>query len=235
MLFSATFSKEVKSLAGKFLYKPEIIEVARQNTAAESVTQVVHPVDQSRKRELLAHLIGSENWKQVLVFTRTKHGANRLSEQLCKDGLRSTAIHGDKNQAARTRALAAFKSGKVRVLVATDVAARGIDIQKLPCVVNFNLPNQAEDYVHRIGRTGRAQNEGLAVSLLSADEASCLFGIEKLLKTNIEQVVIPGYEPTKKIPKASKASKSPDGAKKASKGRFQFRKRKRSRSSKSAA
>ncbi len=199
LLFSATFSNEIKRLANDLLKSPVLIEVARRNTAAESVTQVVHPVDKSRKRELLSFLIGSNNWKQVLVFTRTKHGANRLSEQLNKDGIMAAAIHGNKSQGARTRALAEFKSGKVRVLVATDIAARGLDIDQLPHVVNFELPNVAEDYIHRIGRTGRAGNEGEAMSLVCIDEKNLLKDIERLLKREIPRDVIDGYEPDPSI------------------------------------
>ena len=199
LLFSATFSNEIKQLAKKLLRSPALIEVARRNTAAESVTQVVHPVDKSRKRELLSHLIGSKNWQQVLVFNRTKHGANRLSGQLNKDGITAAAIHGNKSQGARTRALADFKSGKVRVLVATDIAARGLDIDQLPHVVNFELPNIPEDYVHRIGRTGRAGNEGEAISLVCIDELKLLRGIERLIKRDIDKVVIDGYKPDPSI------------------------------------
>lgn len=195
LLFSATFAKEIKELADKLLSSPILIEVARRNTMAESISHVVHPVDRHRKRELLSFIIGSKNWRQVLVFTKTKHGANRLSQQLESDGLSSTAIHGNKSQGARTRALAAFKQGKVRVLVATDVAARGIDIDKLPHVVNFDLPNTAKDYVHRVGRTGRASSEGMAVSLVSADERGLLRDIEKLLQTKVPQEIVPGYAP----------------------------------------
>ena len=195
LLFSATFSSEIKQLAGGLLNAPELIEVARRNTAAEGVVQVVHQVDKSRKRELLSYLIGSQNWKQVLVFTRTKHGANRLSGQLEKDGLSATAIHGNKSQGARTKALADFKKGTVRVLVATDIAARGLDIDQLPCVVNFELPNVSEDYVHRIGRTGRAGHDGKAVSLVSSDEHKLLSDIEKLLQRKLDKAVIEGYEP----------------------------------------
>jgi len=194
LLFSATFSSEIKRLANELLNSPSLIEVARHNTAAESVTQVVHPVDKGRKRELLSFLIGSNNWKQVLVFTRTKHGANRLAEQLNTDGITAAAIHGNKSQGARTKALADFKSGQVRVLVATDIAARGIDIDQLPHVVNFELPNVAEDYVHRIGRTGRAGNEGEAMSLVCVDELKLLRDIEKLMKREIPKVVFEGYE-----------------------------------------
>ncbi len=199
LLFSATFSKEIKQLANGLLRSPALIEVARQNTAAESVTQVVHPVDKKRKRELLSALIGGNNWKQVLVFTRTKHGANRLAEQLNTDGISSAAIHGNKSQGARTRALADFKAGQVRVLVATDIAARGIDINQLPHVVNYELPNVAEDYVHRIGRTGRAGNEGEAMSLVCVDELTLLKDIERLIKRKIPQVMFEGYEPDPSI------------------------------------
>ncbi len=195
LLFSATFSKEIKVLADKLLSSPARIEVARSTTTAEQITQVIYPVDQLRKRELLSFMIGSKNWKQVLVFTRTKHGANRLTKQLETDGLTAAAIHGNKSQAARTRALADFKAGKIRVLVATDIAARGLDIAKLPHVVNFELPNVPEDYVHRIGRTGRASHHGLAISLVCADEHKLLKDIEKLLRYKIPQEIIPGYEP----------------------------------------
>ncbi len=181
------------------MHSPALIEVARQNAATDTVTQVVHPVDKTRKRELLSFLIGSNNWQQVLVFNRTKHGANRLAEQLNKDGISSAAIHGNKSQGARTRALADFKAGKVRVLVATDIAARGIDIDQLPHVVNFELPNVAEDYVHRIGRTGRAGNEGEAMSLVCVDELKLLKDIEKLIKREIPKDVIEGYEPDPSI------------------------------------
>ena len=195
LLFSATFSGAIKTLANTLLKTPALIEVARRNTAAESVSQVVHPVDKCRKRELLSLLIGRNNWRQVLVFTRTKHGANRLSEQLGKDGIRAAAIHGNKSQGARTRALADFKNGRVRVLVATDIAARGLDIDQLPHVVNYELPNVAEDYVHRIGRTGRAGNAGEAMSLVCVDEFKLLKDIERLIKRDIDKVVIDGFEP----------------------------------------
>ena len=196
LMFSATFSAAIRKLASTLLHEPVQIEVAPRNTTAEHIEQIVHPVDRDRKRELLSYLIGFNNWRQVLVFTRTKHGANRLADQLAKDGLKTAAIHGNKSQAARTRALKDFKQGKVRVLVATDVASRGLDIDQLPHVVNFELPHVAEDYVHRIGRTGRAGNEGRAVSLVSTDEHSLLKGIEQLLKRSLDKDVIPGYEPT---------------------------------------
>lgn len=199
LLFSATFSNEIKQLADRLLNTPELIEVARRNTTAELIDQLVHPVDKSRKREMLSHMIGSRNWRQVLVFTRTKHGANRLAQQLEKDGLRAAAIHGNKSQGARTRALAEFKSGDVRVLVATDIAARGLDIDQLPHVVNYELPNVPEDYVHRIGRTGRAGNEGEAISLVCVDELKLLSDIERLLKRKIPKEVIEGYEPDPSI------------------------------------
>lgn len=194
LLFSATYSDEIKRLANELLDKPELIEVARRNTAAEKIEQRVYPVDKGRKRELLSFLIGDNNWRQVLVFTRTKHGANRLAQQLERDGLTAAAIHGNKSQGARTRALAGFKQGEVRVLVATDIAARGLDIDQLPHVVNFELPNVAEDYVHRIGRTGRAGNEGEAISLVCVDELKLLSDIERLIKREIPKVVVPGYE-----------------------------------------
>lgn len=196
LMFSATFSPAIRQLASTLLKQPVQIEVAPRNTAAEQVEQIVHPVDRARKRELLSYLIGFNNWKQVLVFTRTKHGANRLAEQLAQDGLKTAAIHGNKTQAARTRALADFKQGKVRVLVATDVASRGLDIDQLPHVVNFELPNVPEDYVHRIGRTGRAGHAGRAISLVSQDENSLLKGIEQLLNRTLTTDVISGYEPT---------------------------------------
>ena len=195
LLFSATFSNDIKQLAHRLLNHPELIEVARRNATADRISQVVHPVDKSRKRELLTHLIGAQNWRQVLVFTRTKHGANRLAQQLEKDGLRAAAIHGNKSQGARTRALAEFKRGDVRVLVATDIAARGLDIDQLPHVVNYELPNVPEDYVHRIGRTGRAGNEGEAVSLVCVDEHKLLRDIEQLLKKELKKVVLDGYTP----------------------------------------
>ena len=196
LMFSATFSKEIQQLASTLLHDPVLIEVAPRNTAAEQVKQVVHLVDRNRKRELLSFMIGSNNWKQVLVFTRTKQGANRLAEQLAKDGLKTSAIHGNKSQAARNRALSDFKQGKVRVLVATDVASRGLDIDQLPYVVNYELPNVPEDYVHRIGRTGRAGNVGQAVSLVCADEYAFLQSIERLLKQKLPRDVVSGYEPT---------------------------------------
>lgn len=206
MLFSATLSGEIQKIADNLLSNPKIIEIAKRNVTTTLVEQVIHPVDKGRKRELLSFIIGSKNWKQVLVFTRTKHGANKLCEQLEQDGLPSAAIHGNKSQGARTRALAEFKSGKVRVLVATDIAARGIDIDSLPYVVNFDLPNVPEDYVHRIGRTGRAGNTGIAISLVCIDEHPLLKDIERVTKKTIAQVVVAGYEPDRSI-KAEPKSK----------------------------
>lgn len=226
LMFSATFSKEIKTLARSLLDDPLLIEVAGTNSAAERVAQKVHPVDKTRKRELLSQLVGQGNWRQVLVFTRTKHGANRLAAQLEKDGLSATAIHGNKSQGARTRALTEFKQGKVRVLVATDIAARGLDIDQLPHVVNYELPNVPEDYVHRIGRTGRAGNEGEAVSLVSADEHSFLRGIEQLLKASIPSEVVEGFEPL--ITSAPQVKMG--GGQKRSGGRSQGRRRARGRS-----
>ncbi len=202
LLFSATFSRDIKRLANGILTNPELIEVAGTNTAADTVTQVVHPVDRHRKRELLSHMIGANNWRQVLVFMRTKHGANRLAQQLERDGLGAAAIHGNKSQGARTKALKQFKKGEVRVLVATDIAARGLDIDQLPHVVNFELPNVPEDYVHRIGRTGRAGSEGAAISLVSADETKQLRDIERLLGRELPQEVLNGYQPSKAAEKA---------------------------------
>ncbi len=199
LLFSATYSDEIKKLSEKFLRSPALIEVARRNTSSEIVKQSVYHVDKERKRELLTHLINEGSWQQVLVFTRTKHGANRLSEQLSKDGISATAIHGNKSQNARVKALEDFKSGSVRVLVATDIAARGIDIDQLPHVVNFDLPNVSEDYVHRIGRTGRAGNEGEAISLVCVDEDEFLRGIEKLIKKEIPKVWLKGFKPDPSI------------------------------------
>ncbi|SUX29784.1 DEAD/DEAH box helicase [Chromobacterium vaccinii] len=194
LLFSATFSDEIKTLADKLLDNPKLVEVARRNTTNELVTQKVHLVDRDKKTDLLIHLIREQNWFQVLVFTRTKHGANRLAEKLDKIGIPAAAIHGNKSQNARTRALADFKSGELQVLVATDIAARGLDIDQLPHVVNFELPNVSEDYVHRIGRTGRAGTPGEALSLVCVDEFSFLRDIEKLIKMSIERFTVPGFE-----------------------------------------
>jgi ATP-dependent RNA helicase RhlE len=224
LLFSATFSDEIKRLADRLLNRPELIEAGRRNTAAERIEQVVHPVDKHRKRELLSHMIGSLNWRQVLVFTRTKHGANRLAQQLEKDGLSAAAIHGNKSQGARTRTLAGFKCGEVRVLVATDIAARGLDIDQLPHVVNYEMPYVPEDYVHRIGRTGRAGNKGGAISLVCVDEHRLLRDIERLLKREIPKVVLEGYKPDPSI-QAEPVQKGRNG-----RGRSQPRKQAEGRS-----
>lgn len=194
LLFSATFSPEIKKLADGLLNSPILIEASIANSTSHKVEQTVYPVDKDRKKELLVHLLNKNSWKQVLVFTRTKHGANKLSEALVKGGITSSAIHGNKSQGARTKALDDFKAGAIRVLVATDIAARGIDIDQLPHVINFELPNVPEDYVHRIGRTGRAGNSGDAISLVCIDENDYLFGIEKLIKQKINKVVIEGFK-----------------------------------------
>ena len=199
LLFSATFSDEIKALADNLLNRPAMIEVAFRTATADLIAQKVYRVDRERKRELLSHLIKNQRWFQVLVFTRTKHGANKLAEQLNKDGIAALAIHGNKSQGARTRALAEFKDGSLQVLVATDIAARGLDIVDLPHVVNFELPNVPEDYVHRIGRTGRAGAEGEAISLVCVDEHKFLADIEKLIKRRIPSDVVPGFDPDPRI------------------------------------
>ena len=199
LLFSATFSSDIKKLAAGLLKDPVLVEVARENTTAEQISQVVHYVDKGRKRELLSQLIKTKDWRQVLVFTRTKHGANKLTKQLEEAGISAAAIHGNKSQGARTKALASFKANEIRVLVATDIAARGIDIDQLPHVVNYELPNVPEDYVHRIGRTGRAGQSGEAVSLVCIDEHKLLFDIEKFIKSEIKKVHIEAFTPDPNI------------------------------------
>jgi len=199
LLFSATFSKEIKKLAGGFLHNPVLVEAEPENSTAEKVVQRVIKVDQGRKNELTIKLIKDGDWKQVLIFTRTKHGANRLTEKLVNSRISAAAIHGNKSQGARTKALAGFKNGTIRVMVATDIAARGLDIPLLPHVINFELPNIAEDYVHRIGRTGRAGASGEALSLVSIDEMSYLKDIEKLLGETIETEILEGFEPIDKF------------------------------------
>ena len=196
LLFSATFSPEIRRLATGLLHQPLQLQATPENGTAPLVEQVLHPCDMARKSDLLCHLIRSNDWQQVLVFSRTKHGANRMAERLEKEGLSAAAIHGNKSQGARTRALAGFKSGEVRVLVATDIAARGIDIHQLPHVVNLDLPNIAEDYVHRIGRTGRAGQAGHAISLVAAEEHELLQAIERFTGTSLPRNVVPGFEPT---------------------------------------
>jgi ATP-dependent RNA helicase RhlE len=208
LMFSATFSKQIRELASNFLQQPAQVEVSPPNATADNVMQWVYPVDKKRKPALLSHLIHENSWHQVLVFTRTKHGANRLSQQLQKDGISAAAIHGNKSQNSRTRALADFKRGKMQALVATDIAARGLDIEQLPQVVNFDLPNIAEDYVHRIGRTGRAGAAGHAYSLVSADEADYLKGIEKLIRKKLPREEVDGFEPRHAVPEG-KAPASP--------------------------
>ncbi|RRA91873.1 DEAD/DEAH box helicase [Aeromonas veronii] len=198
LLFSATFSNDIKALADDLLNDPTLIEVDPSNTAAEQVTQRIIQVDRERRRELLSHMIGRGNWQRVLVFVRTKQIADRLAQQMQKDGLNTVAIHGDKSQGARNRALADFRSGEVRVLVATDIAARGLDIDQLPYVINFELPQMAEDYIHRIGRTGRAGRGGEAISLVSQDELGQLKAIEALIGQSLTVEILEGYEPSGK-------------------------------------
>lgn len=212
LLFSATYSKDIKQLADALLNKPIMIEVAAANATADRVTQQIYLVDRHRKRELISHVIGARNWQQVLIFVRTKHGADRLAKQLHKDGLSTAAIHGDKAQGARQRALDDFKQGAVRVLVATDIAARGLDITELPYVVNYDLPQIAEDYVHRIGRTGRAGASGEAITLIGPDELGALQDIEKLTQQVLPTQILPGYEhdPTFKAPEEQLA-RQPNG------------------------
>ena len=241
LLFSATFPNEIKALADSLLNAPKRIQVRSSNSTAEKVVQVVYPVDKARKRELLAHCIREEGWFQVLVFSRTKHGANKLAQQLSKEGIDADAFHGNKSQAQRTRALKDFKDSKTQVLVATDIAARGIDINLLPQVVNFDLPYVPEDYIHRIGRTARAGQEGKAISLVSADEHKLLFDIEKLLKSPIPRETIAGFEPTQNLRteapksrgnrrrKSSSRSKSPERLRSSS-GRSSFNKKRNKRS-----
>ena len=241
LLFSATFPNEIKALADSLLNAPKRIQVRSSNSTAEKVVQVVYPVDKARKRELLAHCIREEGWFQVLVFSRTKHGANKLAQQLSKEGIDADAFHGNKSQAQRTRALKDFKDSKTQVLVATDIAARGIDINLLPQVVNFDLPYIPEDYIHRIGRTARAGQEGKAISLVSADEHKLLFDIEKLLKSPIPRETIEGFEPTQNLSteapklrgnrrrKSSSRSKSPERSR-SSNGRSSFNKKRNKRS-----
>jgi ATP-dependent RNA helicase RhlE len=199
LLFSATFSDDIRRLAGGFLVDPRTIEVSPRNSTVDMIAQRIHPVDRDRKAELLAFLIGRNRWQQVLVFTRTKHGADKLRQTLERSGIAAVALHGNKSQGARTRALDDFKRGAVTALVATDIAARGIDIDQLPHVVNYDLPNIPEDYVHRIGRTGRAGNEGEAISLVCIDEHAFLRDIERLTKRTIARDVVPGFEPDPRI------------------------------------
>ncbi|MBN7796800.1 DEAD/DEAH box helicase [Parahaliea mediterranea] len=215
LMFSATFSGEISTLARGYLVDPVKVSVTPPNATADTVKQWVYPVDKQRKTALLSHLVRDNDWHQVLVFTRTKHGANRLSQQLEKAGIPSAAIHGNKSQNARTRALGDFKQGRIQALVATDIAARGLDIEQLPQVVNFDLPNVAEDYVHRIGRTGRAGAAGRAYSLVSADEADYLRGIEKLIRQTLPREAVEGFEPEHRVPEG----RAPAAARPQSRGR----------------
>ncbi len=214
LLFSATFSKEIKQLASQFMHNPVMVEATPENTTVEKIDQLVYRVDKAEKTDVAIKLISEGNWQQVLVFTRTKHGANRLSEKLEKAKISSAAIHGNKSQGARTRALEGFKSGKVRVLVATDIAARGLDIPLLPHVINYELPNISEDYVHRIGRTGRAGASGEAISLVSLDEVGYLRDIEKLVGERIETKTLDNFQPTETMAqvKAEEAEKKKEKA-----------------------
>ncbi|WP_027857579.1 DEAD/DEAH box helicase [Marinobacterium jannaschii] len=211
LLFSATFSNEIRSLAKGLVNDPVEISVTPRNATAKTVEQMVHPVDKKRKPALLTQLIEDHKWQQVLVFTKTKHGANRLTRHLEGAGIKAAAIHGNKSQGARTKALADFKSGAIRTLVATDIAARGLDIDQLPQVVNYELPNVAEDYVHRIGRTGRAGASGHAVSLVCAEEFKLLAGIERLTNQLLERSMISGFEPVESLPQSRLGQRIPKG------------------------
>lgn len=202
LMFSATFSNEIRTLVKGILNNPVEIDVSPRNTTAVAVKQTIHPVDKGRKAALLSHLIHTNKWGQTLVFARTKHGANKLVKQLAEDNIYAAAIHGNKSQAQRTKVLAEFKSGELHILVATDIAARGLDIDQLPCVVNYDLPQVAEDYVHRIGRTGRAGASGMAVSLVSADEIGQLSAIEKLINRKLPRVLIDDFEPSHSVPQS---------------------------------
>ena len=219
LMFSATFSNEIRLLAKGITNNPVEIDVAPRNSAVEIISQIIHPVDKARKPDLLSHLIRTGNWYQVLVFSRTKHGADKLVKRLARDEIHAAAIHGNKSQPQRTKALAGFKQNKIQVLVATDIAARGIDIDQLSHVVNFDLPNVPEDYVHRIGRTGRAGASGIAISLVSADEAKQLQDIERVIKRKIEREEIEGFEPAHIVPESvkGKSSNNSGQAKKAGK------------------
>lgn len=219
LLFSATFSGDIRELARGIMNQPVEINVAPANTTATTVQHKLHPVDKERKAALLTHLILENNWHQALVFSRTKHGANKLAAQLEKASIPSAAIHGNKSQNQRTKALADFKQGKVQILVATDIAARGIDIDQLPQVVNFDLPHVPEDYVHRIGRTGRAGATGRAISLVSADESKQLRDIERVIRNSIEREVITGFEPSQKLQSSRPSGAAPSGKPRTNNGR----------------
>lgn len=229
LMFSATFSKEIRTLAKQFLKKPQEVSVSPENVAANTVKQTVHPTDKAKKSLLLKHLVTTNDWYQVLVFVRTKHGGNKLTKQLNAADIKAAAIHGDKSQAQRTKALAQFKGGKLQVLVATDIAARGIDINELPYVINYDLPQVPEDYVHRIGRTGRAGATGEAISFVSADEAKQLRDIERLIGKQIERIEVEGFEPSHHVPegapKAAKKKRPQHKAKKKFAGKKRSKKR----------
>jgi ATP-dependent RNA helicase RhlE len=214
LLFSATFSKEIKELARGILRNPVMVEAAPENSTAEMVSQKVYGVDKGKKTEVLTNLIKADNWNQVLVFMRTKHGANKLTKKLLQSGISAAAIHGNKSQGARTKALSNFKTNDIRVLVATDIAARGLDIPLLPHVVNYELPNIPEDYVHRIGRTGRAGASGEAISLVCSEETEYQREIEKLLGKKLKTEIIPGYEPTDNAPPKRAATQTKGSFKK---------------------
>ena len=218
LLFSATFDDAIFKLSKTLLNEPKLIEVSERNTAATQVEQIVYTVDADRKRELTSFLIGSKNWRQVLIFTRTKHGANKLTQKLIKAKISSAAIHGNKSQGARTKALKNFKENSIRVLVATDIAARGLDIPLLPHVINYELPNVPEDYVHRIGRTGRAGAEGEAISLVCSEETEYQNEIEKLLKEKLKSTIVAGFEPTDTAPPKRAATQSKGSFGKKNKG-----------------
>lgn len=209
LMFSATFSNDIRKLAKQFLHNPQEVSVTPKNSTAKTVSQVIHPVDKANKSALLKHLIKTNAWDQVLIFVRTKHGANRLAKQLVSAKINAAAIHGNKSQGARTKALAQFKSSELQALVATDIAARGIDIDELPHVINYDMPQVAEDYVHRIGRTGRAGLSGDAVSLVSADEVKMLKDIERLIGNPIERIEIEGFEPDHVVPNTPSAPAKP--------------------------
>ncbi|MFT7033347.1 MAG: ATP-dependent RNA helicase RhlE [Cyclobacteriaceae bacterium] len=222
LLFSATFSKDIKKLAHSFLHNPVIVEATPENTTVEKIVQKAYRVDKGKKPVVVIKMISEGDWRQVLIFTRTKHGANRLSEKLSKNDISSAAIHGNKSQGARTKALDGFKKGTVRVLVATDIAARGLDIPLLPHVINFELPNVSEDYVHRIGRTGRAGAKGEAISLVSADEMEYVRGIEKLLGQSLSMQIIEGFEPSEQ-PEAEQKTNKPNSSNRPNNRKRNFR------------
>ncbi|PKV51509.1 ATP-dependent RNA helicase RhlE [Aquimarina sp. MAR_2010_214] len=227
LLFSATFSKEIKQLANGILHHPVWVEAEPENTTAEKIEQKLYRVDQKRKSELIIKFISEGGWKQVLVFTRTKHGANRLTKKMVEQGITAAAIHGNKSQGARTKALGGFKKGTIRVLVATDIAARGLDIPLLPHVVNFELPNISEDYVHRIGRTGRAGASGEAISLVSQEEISYVKGIEKLLGEKLQSETVAGFEPTVSFEKSASTPRNKSRKKSKSKNNRNYNRRSR--------